>query len=619
MSYKRWLAVTAAALLLIGSLCGCGEKKPEYKENAGQVADDLSGVTGVTPGEQFTDRDMDTDYADTDTVAIRLQDNGTQAGNGVSVKANTITVREAGTYAVSGTLTNGRLIIEAGAEDKIHLVLEGASIACAGYGALYVRQADKVFITLAEGTENALSVTEASTAGVEDNIDGTLYSKDDLTFNGAGSLQVSGPGHGIVCKAGLAVTGGALTVAADGGHAIQCKTDARIAAGSFDLTAGKDGIHVENPDNTEEGYLYVEGGDFSVTAGGDGFAAATLLQVSGGTGILTCGGGAAAAPAHNDGMGMGGFGGWGGWYEDSATATEDTSSKGMKGGTGLLAEGGTWQLDVADDGLHSNGDLTVSGGTYTIATGDDGVHADGLTIIKDGTITITESYEGIEGNAVEIAGGTISVVASDDGVNAAGGNDQSGFGGGRPDQFTDSGSNSYIRISGGHLTVNASGDGIDANHSLYVEGGETYVSGPTSGGNGVLDYGVSASVTGGVFAATGTRDMAQGFTAAEGQGALLLTSSGSVSGEIRLLDRSGNLLLSWTPEKNYACIVLTCPDLQKGETYTLSVADTEQELELADWLYGTSSGMGGMGGGMGGGMQPPGGGGMGGGGRPGRW
>lgn len=599
MSCKRWAALVAVLCSLTVLACGCGEKTPSLE--AGEAPETAPTVSGVDTEDQFTDRDQKTDYDASKAMSVTLE-NGSTVGEGVSVKGNTITVVKEGTYVFSGVLTDGRLVVDADKNAKVHLVFNGVSVSCAGYGALYVKQADKVFLTLNEGTENTLTTTEASTVGVEENVDGTLFSKDDLTINGTGALTVSGPNHGIVCKADLAVMGGKISVTASG-HALQAKKSARIGGGTFSLTAGKDGIHVENPDDAAEGYLYIEGGSFAVTAEGDGFSAATLLQVSGGEGALTCGGGAAAAPSQ-DGGGMGGWYGWG----SSSTDTDDTSSKGMKGGTSLLMQGGTWNLDTADDGLHANGDLTMEGGTLTIATGDDGLHADGVTTIKGGVLNVTKSYEGIEGNAIEIMGGTISVVASDDGLNAAGGNDGSGTGG-RPDQFSgDAGC--YIRISGGKMTVNAAGDGIDSNYCLYIQGGETYVSGPTNGGNGALDYDRIAEITGGIFVAAGSQGMAQGFTSATNQCGVLVTV-GNTTGEILLKDSTGKELLRWTPEKTYATVAFTCPGLVKGETYTLSVGGQEQQIEMTDWIVGSS-------GGMGGGMDGGGGGRPDGGGRPGR-
>lgn len=608
MNCKKWLPWVAAAALLTASLCGCanGQKEETPPDT------EISAVDGVDADQQFTDRDRDT--TSEGAVSVALKDNATAPVNGVKVEGNTVTIQKEGSYRLSGTLTDGRVVVDAPETAKIQLVLDGVSVTCSGFGALYVRQADKVFLTLEQGSENTLVSTAASVDGVEENVDGTLFSKDDLTLNGSGKLTVNSPGHGLVIKASCVITGGTYDVTAQG-HAIQAKKDVRISDGAFTLTAVKDGIHVENPDNTEEGYLYVAGGTYTVTADGDGFSAATLVQVSDGTGTLICGGGAANGETHFESFG-GGFGGWGDPQQE--TAEDDVSAKGIKGGSGLLLEGGVWTLDTADDALHSNGDLTVKGGTLTLSTGDDGLHADGQTAVQDGVIAISQSYEGIEGQTIEIAGGTITLTASDDGLNAAGGNDQSGFGGGfgggRPDQFNESNSSSYIRISGGKLTIDASGDGVDSNGDLFVEGGETIVSGPTNGGNGALDYGGTAKVTGGILCAVGASGMAQGFTEATDQGALMVTLSGMSGGEVKLTDADGKVLFQWTPAKNYGMVALTCPGLKKGETYTLTAAGLTDTVEMTDWVYGGGGGMGGPGG-----MGEPGGmGGHGGGMRPGR-
>lgn len=593
VSYKKGICFAVLACLLLGMLGGCAEQ-----EAVSDPPEEISSVVGVDEKDQFSDRDNDADY-DSGAAEIVLKENATAAVNGVQVSGNTITVQKAGTYRLRGSLTDGRIIVDAAEDAKIQLVLEGVSVTCSGFGALYVRRADKVFLTLKEGTDNRLITTAATTDGVEENVDGTLYSKDDLTVNGGGKLTVTGPGHGLVIKADLVVADGVLDVTAEG-HGIQAKKSARFASGEVTLNTLKDGVHVENPDNTEEGYLYIAGGEFTITAAGDGFSAATLLQVAGGSGSLLCGGGAANGPTHT-----GGFGG----HTVTQTDEEDVSAKGMKGGTGVRIDSGRWNLDTADDGLHSNGDLTVKDGTLTIATGDDGIHADGQAGVLGGEITVTQSYEGIEGNCVEIAGGTLSIVASDDGLNAAGGNDESGFGGGfggYPDRFSQSDSGSYIRLSGGELLVDASGDGLDSNGDLYIDGGQTYVVGPVSGGNGALDYGGSAKITGGVLCAVGSSGMAQGFTEATTQGGISLSVGTMATGPVVLTDSAGNELFRWTPNKNYNFVALTCPGLVKGETYTLTLATVTETVEMTDWIYGESGGFGGGPGGFGGG---PGGGG----------
>ena len=259
----------------------------------------------------------------------------------------------------------------------------------------------------------------------------------------------------------------------------------------------------------------------------------------------------------------------------------------------------------ADDAVHANGSVTISGGTFAITTGDDGVHADDAVTITDGTIDIPKCYEGIEGQTIGISGGTIDIVSSDDGLNAAGGADQSGFGGRGPDSFGGS-SDCRITISGGTITIDASGDGIDSNGDLTVSGGEIYVSGPTSDGDGALDYDGSATVTGGTVVAAGYSGMAQNFGTDSTQGSILLTCRSTSTETIRVTDASGNVLAEFAPAKAYNCVIVSTPALKQGGTYTVTMGGESADVTLESLIYGS----GGMGGSMGG--QPSGtGGGMG--------
>mgnify|MGYP002282258566 FL=1 len=159
-------------------------------------------------------------------------------------------------------------------------------------------------------------------------------------------------------------------------------------------------------------------------------------------------------------------------------------------------------IDSVDDALHAV-DVTVSGGEMTLATGDDGVHADNTLTVSGGTITVTRSYEGLEGTDVTLSGGEISITASDDGINGAGGDsatssDEGTFGAsGRFGRDRFASSTGTVRISGGVISVSASGDGVDVNGDLEMTGGELYVNGPESGGDGALDYDGSFTLTGG--------------------------------------------------------------------------------------------------------------------------
>ena len=225
----------------------------------------------------------------------------------------------------------------------------------------------------------------------------------------------------------------------------------------------------------------------------------------------------------------------------------------------------------------------ISGGTYNISTSDDGIHADENTAISGGTVTIRESYEGIEGSLVDISGGKIDITADDDGINAAGGADQSGAGP-RKDGF-ESSADCYINISGGIITVDASGDGLDSNGGLMVSGGELYISGSESSGNGALDYGGEAIITGGIVVAAGAGGMAQNFGTDSTQGSILMSYPAFSDGTITLKDEAGKTLASYSPKKSYSCVVISCPEITTGNTYTVEACGQTSSVTMSSLVY----------------------------------
>ncbi len=255
----------------------------------------------------------------------------------------------------------------------------------------------------------------------------------------------------------------------------------------------------------------------------------------------------------------------------STSGDDSTSIKGIKASADLAINGGFFVIDSADDAVHSNGSITVNGGTFDIKTGDDGFHADETLSITNGTISVTESYEGLEGLHVLVSGGEIRLVSTDDGLNAAGGTDSSGMGGHRGNDMFGSSSNGSIVISGGNLHVNASGDGIDANGYLEITGGYTVVVGPTTGDTATLDYDTTATISGGTFIGTGSATMAQTFSSSL-QGVIAVSVGNQMAGtQITLTDEAGNVVISYAPELNFAVVILSSPDIIKGERYTITV------------------------------------------------
>lgn len=596
---KKLLLLCLCLALLTGCTSPGNTDVPDTDDNPASTPQNTVDSMVVPDSGLFSEKDLQRDY-DSSFAVITLSGNSAQSdSNAVQISGSTVTITDEGTYVISGSLDNGSIIVDAGKEDKTQLVLNGVSVHSETSAPIYVRQADKVFVTLAEGSKNSLSNGGSFAADGDVNIDAVVFSREDLTLNGSGSLTVTSPvGHGVVSKDDLSITGGSYSVSC-ASQGFNGKDSVRIADGSFTVTAGKDGIHAENDEDTALGFLYIANGTFHITAEGDGISAGSYGQILGGSYAIVTGGGSANAAQHTsdnwgcfpgDMGGMGGPGGKGprpgdmGGFQGPGsieTAEDSTSIKAIKTGGDLLISGGVFDIDAADDAIHSNANLTVSGGNFTIATGDDGFHADEALVIADGVIDITKSYEGLEGLTIDFNGGIVTMVSGDDGLNAAGGTDQSGFGGMRGGDMFGSDSNCYIRITGGVLSMQASGDGIDSNGTLEISGGEVTICGPTNGDTAVLDYGISGTITGGTFIGTGAYQMAQTFSDST-QGVFAVSVGNQPAGtKITLADSNGNILISCAPELNFALVILSCPDMVKGETYTITVGSQSGSFEAS--------------------------------------
>lgn len=471
---KRGL--TAAVLCALVTLSGCQSQSASQAtpvpETTAAQQETATAVSAAGTSDLFSDRDLAGTYDESQAVQIQLNgDSAACDSAAVTIQNGQITIGAEGVYLISGTLTDGQIIVDAGDTDKVQLVLAGADITSSTSAAIYALEADKVFVTLAEGTENTLTNGGEYIAIDDNNIDAVIFSKTDLTLNGSGSLTINAQaGHGVVSKDDLVITGGSYTITA-ASHGLSGKDSIAIAAGTFTITSGKDGIHAENSDDLTLGTLYIADGSFSIHAQGDGVSAQGALQIDGGTFDLTTGEGSASVTFTTDDT----FDRGGGWTEQTQTATEEDtiSQKGIKGESTFTINGGTFTVDTVDDCLHAGGDMLLADGTFTLNSGDDAVHCDAALTIQSGTFTIPYCYEGIEGLSITIEDGIFDIVSSDDGLNAAGGADSSGFGGfgGRPQDTFASDSDSFIIINGGTFTVTSSGDCIDSNGDLTINGG----------------------------------------------------------------------------------------------------------------------------------------------------
>lgn len=565
---KHLAAILGVCLSAALFFAGCG--KTETKNE--NVTDNTLSIEYITESEIQSVIEKTVSAPDlTGAKTVTLTDDG-------------VTIDAGGVYVLSGT-TTGRITVNAKDAD-VTLVLNGVTVNCTDSSALYVYKAKSVTLWLAEGTTNTLtdaesySYSDALSSKADEEPNACVYSKADMVIGGTGMLTVNGrANNGITGKDTLRVETATVQVTAKN-HGINGKDALVVKGATVTVDCGGDALRSTNDSDKKCGYVALSDATLSLTAGEDGVQAETVLFADSGTVTVKSGGGS------------------------TATVSSDTSAKGLKAGAGMLLKGGSFTVDSCDDAIHSNGNVAISGGTFLLATGDDGVHADENVTVSDGTITVTKSYEGIEGATVDITGGTIDITASDDGLNAAGGNDQSGFGP-RKDNFGGSSNDStyYIRIAGGKITIDAGGDGIDSNGSLTVSGGETYVSGPTDNGNGALDFDGTGTITGGIVVAAGASGMAQNFGENSTQGSILVSFGSFGTGAVTVTNAAGETLASFTPAKQYNCVVVSAPTLKKGETYTVNACGQSQSVTLSSLIYGSGMQGGGFGGGRPGNQQ----------------
>lgn len=522
----------AACVALSLDACSPVATGTSSEQEASSATNATSDATSVLDtSDMFTNRDSDPSYDESKATAVTLDGaTATVEGDGATTDGATVTIAEAGTYLVSGTLTDGQIVVDAG-DDKVQIVLDGASVTNDDSPAVWVKSADKVFLTLAEGSSNTLATSGAfATSGTDTLPDATLFAQDDLTINGTGSLSVASTAKGVDAKDDLKLCGGTVSIDATD-HAIDANDSVRVSGGSYTLSGGTDGVHVSNDDDAEKGYFYMAGGTLTIEAGSDGVDASYVAQVDGGEIHVT-----SAA-------------------DDGISAESD-----------LLINGGTVAVDSSHEGLEG-ARVTINGGSVDVTAADDGINATG------------EPGEG-SSEAAEDGGG-----AAQAGGPGRGG--QAPSGGAARDGAMGSDSTAKITISGGTTTIDTEGDGLDSNGDLEITGGETYVSGPTTDGNSPIDYGegATASISGGTLVAAGSTGMVETFSDSSTQGVMLVSVSGSAGDGIQLLDDGGNVLASYVAAKDFAGVTLSAPGVEVGGTYTVRIGDTETQVTMSSIVY----------------------------------
>ena len=565
--------IMASLLVASGVLGACSSQAAtSASDNVSAQVENLATSSAAETLDNYygtyEEEDLDTSYDEDSATKITLGTTSKVTGDGATVADQVVTINAAGTYVVSGTLTDGQLVVNVGKEDNVHLILDGVDITNTSGAAIDIEQGEKIITTLAADSENTLADGENyALADGETEPDATFYSKEDLVINGSGSLTVTGNySNGIRSKDDLVLISGTYQVTAKN-NAIKGKDSVAIRGGDYTLTTtAGDGIQANNAEDAEKGYVAIDGGHFAITSGQDAIQAETNLSLQNAQMTLQTAAGA-----------------------DSTNLDTEGSYKGLKAGGALVVTSGDYVLNTADDALHSDETVAINGGTITAATGDDGIHGDNSVTINEGTVTISQSYEGIEAAEIYFKGGDVNVTATDDGINAGGGSDTAStgqfgadnFGGGGPgggDQADDS---KFIEVSGGVIQVAAEGDGVDCNGNITMTGGTLLVNGPVSGGNGALDYNGTFVQSGGTLMAAGTSEMASNISDSSSQTAvdIYFNSNQSAGTLVTLSDSSGKLVAGFVPAKDFANLVISTPDLTQNEALTLAVGGTDSQVD----------------------------------------
>lgn len=573
----------------------------------------------------FTDNDQDAGWDTSAATVIALEgEDASVSGQGAyAYDGSVLYISNAGKYVVSGTLTDGSIVVDAADSSKVWILLDGVEISCADDACIRVDQADKVFLTLAEGTENRLSSgAEYSEEALADGTGGVIFSHDDLTINGSGSLTVTAAyKHGIEANDDLVITGGTITIDAPG-DGIHVNDSLRMMETTLTIMAVDDGIDIDGAgteetdaaaDPSQNGYLHVESGTYTITSEGDAIHTASDITITGGTFTISSGDDGIHSETVFDMV--------------AGTVLIEECYEGIEAKTINIA-GGDVTVYPTDDGLNANGNSGMSMGMGNMAAGmagrKGGMQMPGGENMSempemgengempeppqrpDGE-NMTEMPEMPQADEEEVAQEALAGnmaetenAPTDENAGAAAEEEET-----------------WLCISGGSVTViNESGrdaDGLDSNGDIYITGGTVRVSMTGSdGSNSAIDYGSEnggvCEVTGGTLVACGGSSMAEGFDSGSTQVGILynLETTAEAGTEVQVLDESGEVLLSYTAECAFNSVALSCPELEVGRTYTIAVGDVTEEVtpDSTAVTVGTAGmGMGGFGGGMHGGMD----------------
>lgn len=530
--------------------------------------------SGAQESQSVTSFQAQTSYDESKATQVTLADQtATVTGQGASFSAQTLTISQAGTYVLTGSGKNLKLVVEAADTDQVHLVFQNLTLEGEGT-LLQINKAQEVVISLAEGSQNALTESQASD---DEKVKATIHSQVPLTLNGTGNLTLTAlTKNALEVEDDLKVLGGTYTVKA-ANHGFKAEGALDIEAATLTIEAGKDGLHAEHDETTERANVTLNPTQLSIAATEDGVDAGNELTIKGGTitvsqseegleaRVIRQLGGDVSIKSSDDGVNAS-AGSSNKTSDTSATSkTTDASATSNSADTSPSASQATSNsADTSSSASQATNDSATASAPDSQATADPAATSQPDQANKDKNQTPPAPPAG----QAPPQGGQPP-------------QNGQGPGGMPPGGQEESDPSLEIILAGGSLTVDAEGDGIDSNGTVTISGGSLVVNGSVHDGNGTLDASGDITITGGTVWALGTSDMLQGFAQGSTQASITANIAGTAGQTLIILDANGKEVARQTASKDFQAVIMSSADLVDGQTYTIQVDGTTQTATAA--------------------------------------
>ena len=530
--------------------------------------------SGAQESQSVTSFQAQTSFDESQATQVTLAaQTATVTGQGASFSDQTLTITQAGTYVLTGSGKNIKLVVEAADTDQVHLVFQNLTLEGEGT-LLQINKAYEVVISLAEGSQNTLTESQASD---DEKVKATIHSQVPLTLNGTGSLTLTAlTKNALEVEDDLKVLGGTYTVkAANHGFKVEGALD--IEAATLTIEAGKDGLHAEHDETTELANVTLNPTQLSIAATEDGVDAGNELTIKGGTitvsqseegleaRVIRQLGGDVTIKSSDDGVNASAG-------SSSKTTDMSTTSKTTE------ASATSNSADTSPSASQATSNSADTSSSASQATSDSATAS-----APDSQATADSASASQTDQANKDKNQTPPAPPAGQAPPQGGHPPQNGQGPGGmpPGGQEESDPSLQIILAGGTLTIDAEGDGIDSNGTVTISGGSLVVNGSVHDGNGPLDASDDITITGGTVWALGTSDMLQGFAQGSTQASITANIAGTAGQTLIILDANCKEVARQTASKDFQAVIMSSADLVDGQTYTIQVDGTTQTATAA--------------------------------------